>query len=84
MLGGTLSLPDEAWRKLGLRYGFFCAFIGITNFIIWRGFSEEVWVTWDTIGIRVLSAGFGIAQMPLLMRYMKEDEVPPPPAAPSD
>lgn len=80
VLGSALSLPDEAWRKLGFRYGFFCMFIGVANFVIWRTQTEAFWVTWDTIGIRVLSAAFGMAQMPLLMRYMKADEVPPPPA----
>lgn len=81
VLGSALTLPDEAWRKLGFRYGLFCAFIGIANFVIWKTQTEEFWVTWDTIGIRVLSAGFGLLQMPLLMRYMKTDEVPPPPSA---
>ena len=38
------------------------------------------WVTWDTIGIRALSAGFGLMQMPLLMKYMNNPEVPPPPS----
>ena len=80
VLGSALTLPDEAWRKLGLRYGFFCAFIGIANFIIWKTQTEATWVTWDTIGIRALSAVFGFAQMPLLMHYMKAEEVPPPPS----
>ncbi len=82
VLGSALTLPDEAWRKLGWRYGFFCLFIGVTNFIVWRTQTEATWVTWDTIGIRVLSAAFGLAQMPLLMRYMKDEEAEPPKAPP--
>ena len=80
VLGWALNLPVEAWRKLELRYAFFSLFIGTANLIVWLTQSEATWVTWDTIGIRVLSAGFGIAQMPLLMHHMKADEVPPPPA----
>jgi intracellular septation protein len=79
VMGWALNLPDEAWRTLGLRYGVFCLGIGVANFVIWKTQTEATWVTWDTIGIRVLSALFGLAQAPLLMRYMKASEVPPPP-----
>lgn len=81
VLGWALNLPVEAWRTLEFRYAIFSVFVGTVNLIIWLTQTEATWVTWDTIGIRVLSAAFGIAQMPLVMRYMKTDEVevPPPP-----
>lgn len=81
VLGWAISLPVEAWRKLELRYAIFSLVIGTLNLAIWMTQTEATWVTWDTIGIRVLSAAFGLAQMPLLMKYMKgsEVEVPPPP-----
>jgi intracellular septation protein len=81
VLGWVVKLPDEAWRTLNIRYGLFSAFIATTNTIVWLTQSEATWVTWDTIGIRVLAALMGISQMPLLMRYMKVDEAPPPPPA---
>lgn len=80
VLGWALNLPVEAWRVLELRYAFFSLFLGTVNLIVWMTQTEATWVTWDTIGIRVLSAAFGIAQMPLLMKYMKDAEVPPPPS----
>jgi intracellular septation protein len=80
VLGWAFNLPVEAWRKLELRYAFFSLFIGTVNLAVWLTQTEATWVTWDTIGIRVLSATFGIAQMPLLMKYMKTTEVPPPPS----
>lgn len=80
VLGWALDLPVEAWRKLELRYAFFSLLIGTVNLIVWMTQTEATWVTWDTIGIRVLSAVFGIAQMPLLMKYLKTPEVPPPPS----
>lgn len=83
VLGWVVKLPDEAWRTLGIRYGAFSLSIAIANTVIWLTQSEETWVTWDTVGIRVLSAIMGIAQMPLLMRYMKAEEAPPPPPAES-
>ncbi len=81
VLGWALNLPVEAWRKLELRYAFFSLFIGSVNLAVWMTQTEATWVTWDTIGIRVLSAAFGLAQMPLLMKYMNNPEVPPPPSA---
>ena len=81
VLGWVVKLPDEAWRTLNIRYGLFSAFIATANTIIWLTQSEATWVTWDTVGIRVLAALMGIAQMPLLMRYMKVDDAPPPPPA---
>jgi intracellular septation protein len=83
VLGWVVKLPDEAWRTLALRYGAFSLFIAVANTIIWLTQSEATWVTWDTIGIRVLSVAMGLSQMPLLMRHMKSEEAPPPPEAPN-
>ena len=81
VLGWALNLPVEAWRKLELRYAIFSLVIGTVNLVVWMTQTEATWVTWDTIGIRALSAGFGLLQMPLLMKYMNNPEVPPPPSA---
>lgn len=77
VLGSALDLPDQAWRTLGFRYAFWSLFLGALNFLVWRTQTEATWVTWDTIGIRVLSALFGIAQTPLLMKYMKDEPKSP-------
>ncbi|MBI1197867.1 MAG: hypothetical protein GC203_08385 [Phenylobacterium sp.] len=82
VLGWAIDIPVEAWRKLEIRYAWWSLVLGTANLGVWLFLSEGTWVTWDTIGIRVLSAGFGIAQMPLLMKYMKADEIPPPPMPP--
>jgi len=84
VLGWAIALPDPAWRTLGLRYGLFSLGIAVANFAVWKTQSEATWVTWDTIGIRVLSVLFALAQVPFLMRYMKADEIPPPPEVPSE
>lgn len=79
VLGWAFALPVEVWRTLELRYAIFSVFLGTLNLIVWLTQTEATWVTWDTIGIRVLSAVFGLAQMPLLMKHLKDAEVPPPP-----
>lgn len=80
VLGWAIKLPVEAWRKLEFRYAWWSLILGTLNLAVWLTQSEATWVTWDTIGIRVLSALFGVAQMPLLMKYLSAEEVPPPPA----
>lgn len=84
VLGWAMELPVEAWRTLEFRYAWWSLFLGSVNLAVWLTQSEATWVTWDTIGIRVLSAGFGIAQMPLLMKYMKVEDTPPPPTPTPD
>lgn len=79
VLGWAFALPVEVWRTLELRYAIFSVVLGTLNLIVWMTQTEATWVTWDTIGIRVLSAAFGLAQMPLLMKHLKDAEVPPPP-----
>lgn len=83
VMGYVVKLPDQAWRTLAVRYGLFSAFLAVTNAVVWLTQSEATWVTWDTVGIRVLSVIMGISQMPLLMRHMKSEETPPPPEAPN-
>lgn len=83
VLGSAVPLTDAAWRTLGWRYGWFCAAIGVANFIVWRTQPEATWVAWDTIGIRVLGVVFALSQTPLFMRGLEEpDKADPPPAAP--
>jgi intracellular septation protein len=79
VLGWAIKLPTEAWRKLEFRYAWWSVVLGTLNLGVWLTQSEATWVTWDTIGIRVLSALFGMSQVPLLMKYMSAEEIPPPP-----
>ena len=82
VLGWAIDVPVEAWRTIEIRYAWWSVFLGTANLAVWLTQSEGTWVTWDTIGIRVLSAAFGIAQMPLLMKHMKVEDIPPPPMTP--
>lgn len=83
VLGWAIEIPTHAWRTLEIRYAWWSLFLGTANLGVWLTQSEATWVTWDTIGIRVLSAVFGLAQMPLIMKYMNAEDVPPPPMPPA-
>jgi intracellular septation protein len=79
VLGEAFEMPDDAWRKLTLRYGIFFAALAGLNEIVWRTQSEQTWVWFRFPGLMVLTLIFSLAQAPFLMKYLKGDEVPPPP-----
>ncbi len=77
LLGQAISLPDEAWRVLTIRYALFFWTSAVANEIIRRTQNAEVWATFRVaaVGAAVL---FGAAQFPLLKKYWRD----PQPAAP--
>ncbi len=79
LLGDALILPDEVWRKLTLRFGCLYVALAAVNILIWRTQTEETWVLFKTFGLEVMTVLFTLTQVPLLMKYMEADELPPPP-----
>ncbi|CAN7499867.1 septation protein IspZ [Phenylobacterium sp. LjRoot225] len=79
LLGEAFEMPDDAWRKLTLRYGIFFAALAGLNEVVWRTQSEQTWVLFRFPGLVLITLVFSVAQAPLLMKYMKGDELPPPP-----
>jgi intracellular septation protein len=79
LLGEALILPDPVWRKLTLRFGCLYVVLAITNVVIWRTQSEATWVLFKTFGLEVMTVLFMLTQIPLLMKYIQPDELPPPP-----
>ena len=78
LLGDAVKMPDEGWRKLTLNYGlFFLALAGL-NEIVWRTQPDDIWVVFRFPGLLILTVLFGFAQVPLMMKYAKTDEPPPP------
>ena len=78
LLGDAVKMPDEGWRKLTLNYGlFFLALAGL-NEIVWRTQPDDIWVVFRFPGLLILSVLFSFAQVPLMMKYAKTDEPPPP------
>jgi intracellular septation protein len=79
LLGEAWPMPDEGWRTLSLRYGlYFLAVAGI-NEIVWRTQPEAVWVAFRFPGLQLMALAFSLTQIPLMMRYAKTREPPPPP-----
>jgi len=79
LLGEALTLPDDIWRKLTVRFGWLYVFLAVANLVIWRTQSEATWVLFKSFGLEVMTVLFALTQVPLLMKYMEPDELPPPP-----
>ena len=79
VLGDAFAMPPDVWRQLTLRYaGLFFVLAGL-NELVWRTQSDSVWVVFRFPGLMILTVLFTLTQVPLLMRYVKADDMPPPP-----
>ncbi|HVI31917.1 inner membrane-spanning protein YciB [Phenylobacterium sp.] len=79
ILGDSLRMPDEIWRRLTVRYALMFLALAALNEAVWRTQSDSVWVLFRFPGLSILMVLFTFSQLPLLMRYMKAEDLPPPP-----
>lgn len=70
----AFELDEEGWRKLTIRWGIFFLFLALLNEIVWRNFSEEVWVAFKVWGVMPLTILFTLLQMPLILRHAREGD----------
>lgn len=68
------ALPENVWTQFALRWGVFFIFLAILNEVIWRSFSEAFWANFKVFGMMPLTFLFMLANMPLLMKHMPEEE----------
>ena len=68
------ALPENVWTNFALRWGVFFIFLAILNEVIWRNFSEAFWANFKVFGVMPLTFLFMLANMPLLMKHMPQDE----------
>jgi intracellular septation protein len=71
---GAFEMPDAVWRTLSWRWTGFFVSLAVLNELIWRNFSESIWVNFKVFGLLPLTLGFAIANMPLMIKFMHEDE----------
>ena len=69
MLGKTLSLSDEGWKALTIRWIFFFFALALLNECVWRTQTEEFWVNFKVWGILPLTLVFTASQMFLINKH---------------
>jgi intracellular septation protein len=65
----VFRLDSEGWRKLTFRWGLFFFVLAVLNEIVWRSFSDDVWVNFKVFGIMPLTVVFTLTQLPLIQRH---------------
>jgi intracellular septation protein len=73
LLGEVLKMTDAGWRQLSIRYAIFFCVLAALNEIVWRNFSEALWVNFKFFGSPVLTIAFFAAQHGLLRRHRLPD-----------
>lgn len=74
ILGSALSLTEEGWRRLTLRWALFFLVMAVVNELVWRNFSDDVWVNFKVFGFLPLTLVFFMAQTGLIRRHSIEEE----------
>jgi len=69
MLGKSISLSDEGWGVLTVRWIFFFFALALLNEYIWRTQTEEFWVNFKVWGILPITFIFTAFQIFVINRY---------------
>jgi intracellular septation protein len=69
----SITLKDEGWNKLSIRWMIFFFFLAMLNEFVWRTQSEEFWVNFKVWGLLPVTFVFTLLQVPLINKY-KLDE----------
>ena len=72
IMQGSIQMKDAGWRKLTFRWGLFMLFLAGMNEVVWRNFSESVWMTYKLVGILSLTFLFLLSQASLMSEYAVE------------
>lgn len=73
-LDSVLTLTEEGWRTLTLRWGVFFLLLAGVNELVWRTQSEEFWVKFKVFGFVPLTIAFALAQTPFIQRHELKGE----------
>lgn len=79
LLGESFDMPEATWRRLTINYALLFIGLAVLNEFIWRTQPEATWVLYRFPGMMVLTVAFSLAHTPLFMKYIKAEDLPPPP-----
>ncbi len=89
MMGGSISLPQEVWKRLNWSWAIFFIIVGLINIYVafYYGLEldekarEEIWVNFKLFGVMGLTFAFVIAQAFYMTRHIEEEETELAPAS---
>jgi intracellular septation protein len=72
MMGSSLELPANIWKRLNLIWSFFFISVGFINIYVMQNYNTDDWVTFKTFGVPGLMVIFIIFQMLLIYKHIPE------------
>lgn len=69
-----MPLRDEGWRILTRRVMWLFFTLAVANEVVWRMFSTETWVYFETFGLPLAVFAFFLAQSPMLTAHAIEQD----------
>jgi len=69
VLGTAVILKEGSWRILSWRFGIFFLVMAVLNELIWRNFSNDIWVSYHVFGAIALTILFSMSQVPFLLKH---------------
>ena len=69
VLDNAMSLTEEGWRILTVRWGLCFLGLAVLNEVIWRTQSTDHWVLFKFPGTMILIFVFTFSQVPLIMKH---------------
>ena len=71
-LSHAFELPEKAWQILSIRWAFFFFTMAAVNEVVWRHFSEDIWVDFKVFGFLPLVLLFAVMQTPFILKWQKQ------------
>ena len=74
LMGTALSLTDYGWIQLSKRWAYFFLFLAIANEIVYRNFSDAVWVNFKLFGIMGITFIFIFSQVFFIQKNLSNNQ----------
>jgi intracellular septation protein len=77
IMGEAMTLSEQAWRTLSIRWGVFFFGLAALNEVVWRSFTTDQWVNFKVFGLLPLTLVFALANAPFMAKHMQDNEAKP-------
>jgi intracellular septation protein len=74
VLGSVISMQEEYWISLSTRFALYFLGMALINEIVWRNFSEDMWVNFKVFGALPITLIFVAMQIPFILRNQITDD----------
>lgn len=76
VLGAAIKFKEEkSWYNLNLRFMWFFILMALANELVWRNFSEDIWVSFKVFGAMPITIIFILLQLPFIMKNQLPDNL---------